>query len=202
MNDLTTKERILSVAEKKFVSLGIANTQMKDIANELNINRRTLYRYFPTKDELAFEIELIVMGRIQNYFGALINEADFNTGFEKVKAYFEKVDIDGIKELMKFTGEFDRYFQNDYPNKEMEKSFLEVLNPENDPLYQYIAEGIADGSIRTDVSARELFHLISHSFFALFQRLILRENHLNEEYCDDIDFKKVFKKVILSGLKK
>ena len=202
MEDLTTRDKILKEAEQRFIAIGISNTQMKDIAEALKINRRTLYRYFPTKDELAFEIELIVMSKIQEYMNIFIDGAEAGTGFQKVKVYFDMVDMDSIKELMKFTAEFDSYFRNDYPNKETEKSFLEILNPENDALYRYISEGIADGSIRDDLSASELFSFISHSFFALFQRLIMRENHLSREYCEDIDFKQVFRKVILSGIKK
>ncbi len=65
-----------------------------------------------------------------------------------------------------------------YPSSELEKMFIEILNAEKDTLYQYIREGIDDGSIRNDMSAKGIHPFISQSFLALFQRLILRENHL------------------------
>ncbi|RDG29665.1 TetR/AcrR family transcriptional regulator [Oceanispirochaeta sp. M1] len=202
MEKRTTKERILEEAEKQFIELGIAGTQMKDIALAVNLNRRTLYRYFPTKDELAFEIEMIVMKQIDEYLSLKLNDISNETGYEKVVRYFDNVSFDDIKDLLKFTAEFDRYFQDEYPTPQLEKSFVRSLDPQKDQLYQYISEGIADGSIRDDISADDLFHFISQDFFALFQRLILREKHLKNEYCDQVDFQELFKKILLSGIRK
>lgn len=198
----TTRQRILIEAEKQFITHGIANAQMKDIASAVNINRRTLYRYFPTKDELAFEIEILVMKQIQDYLTLDIGDMTGKTGFEKVKAYFFQVDLDKVKEQIKFTAEFDRYFQENYPNPELEQSFIEAMNPERDPLFHYIREGVEDGSIRNDMTVEELYHFISHSFISLFQRLILRENHLKHEYCEHIDFRKSFRNIVLSGIQR
>lgn len=202
MSKLTTKQRIIQEAEKQFIDSGIVNTQMKDIALAVNINRRTLYRYFPTKDELAFEIELIIMKQIQDYLALDIGDITGKTGYEKVEAYFDHVNFDDIKDQMKFTAEFDRYFQDDYPTPELEQAFIEVLDPTKDQLYQYICEGVEDGTIRSDMTSENLFHFISHSFISLFQRLILRENHLKHEYCNDVDFQKLFRNIMLSGIKR
>ncbi|HBS47018.1 MAG TPA: hypothetical protein DEA91_25755 [Paenibacillus sp.] len=198
----TTRQRILIEAEKQFITLGIANVQMTDIAAAININRRTLYRYFPTKDELAFEIEVMVMKQLQEYLTLDLGDMNGKTGFEKVTAYFFRVDLENVKEQIKFTAEFDRYFQGNYPNPELEQSFIEALNPNQDQLFLYIRDGVTDGSIRNDMTAEELYHFISHSFISLFQRLILRENHLKYEYCDNIDFHKLFRKIILTGIQR
>jgi AcrR family transcriptional regulator len=202
MEKRTTKERILEEAEKQFIELGIAGTQMKDIALAVNINRRTLYRYFPTKDELAFEIEMIVMKQIDEFLSLKLNDITNKSGYEKIEIYFDNVRFDDIKDLLKFTAEFDRYFQDEYPTPQLEESFVMSLDPHNDQLYKYISEGIGDGSIRDDISADDLFHFISQDFFALFQRLILREKHLKNEYCDQVDFQSLFKKILLSGIRK
>ncbi len=202
MDKPTTRQRILIEAEKQFITLGIANVQMTDIAAAININRRTLYRYFPTKDELAFEIEVMVMKQLQEYLTLDLGDMNGKTGFEKVTAYFFRVDLENVKEQIKFTAEFDRYFQGNYPNPELEQSFIEALNPNQDQLFLYIRDGVTDGSIRNDMTAEELYHFISHSFISLFQRLILRENHLKYEYCDNIDFHKLFRKIILTGIQR
>ncbi|WP_165822316.1 TetR/AcrR family transcriptional regulator [Paenibacillus montanisoli] len=201
MRKQTTRHRILEEAEKQFIHQGIANVQMKDVASAININRRTLYRYYPSKDELAFEIEIMVLKQIQDYLTIDIDDTNGKTGFEKVKAYFFQVNLDKIKEQIKFTAEFDRYFQGNYPNPELEQSFIEALNPNHDPLFQYIRDGIEDGSIRDDRTAEELYHFISQSFLSLFQRLILRENHLKHEHCDNIDFAQLFRTIILDGIR-
>ncbi|MGL1889980.1 MAG: TetR/AcrR family transcriptional regulator [Spirochaetaceae bacterium] len=200
MKKITTKERIIAEAEKQFIDFGIANTQMKDIAASVEINRRTLYRYFKTKDELAFEIEMIIMKQIQDYMFVDLEDISAKTGFEMVEIYFDNVNFEDIKRQMKFTAEFDRYFQDDYPTPQLEESFVVTMEPSKDQLYQYIIKGTEDGSIRNDISGDDIYHFISQNFFAMFQRLILREKHLKNEYCDQVDFQQLFKDIILSGI--
>jgi AcrR family transcriptional regulator len=201
VDEPNTRERILLEAEGQFVANGIEKTQMMEIAKACGINRRTLYRYFPTKDLLAFQVEMIVMDRIQAYMSALVDEKEFTTGIERVTAYFERVELNRIWDWMRFTAEFDRYFQNDYPNGDLTKRFIENLNPAGDPLQRFIRQGIADGTIRIDLTAEEIYQFISQNFFAFYQRLILRRNHLKYEYCAEMNFEAIFKKVILKAIK-
>jgi AcrR family transcriptional regulator len=46
------KVQILDVAARVFATYGFANTQVQTIANHLGIGNGTIYRYFPTKDQL------------------------------------------------------------------------------------------------------------------------------------------------------
>ena len=197
---LSTRERILEIAETRFIKDGIEKTQMIEIAQDCEINRRTLYRYFATKDLLAFEVEMIVMDRIQRYMDSLVSAQESGTGAEHVRAYFARVEMERIQNWLRYTAEFDRYFQNDYPDSGLTHAFIENIRPENDPLFRFIEEGIADGSIHAIASARDLYHFISQSFFALFQRLILRRNHLVDEHCGAVDFEELFKNVMLKAI--
>ncbi|MBN2618450.1 MAG: TetR/AcrR family transcriptional regulator [Spirochaetales bacterium] len=198
---MTTKEKIIEQAEKQFIKKGIVNTQIKDIASEVNINRRTLYRYFPTKDVLAFNVEMIVMEKIKRYLEVPNNLVNNLNGYDKVKLYFSRVKFNEIKDLMKFTAEFDRYFQEEYPTPQLEESFIKILKPEDNQLYNFIKDGLLDGSIRKDLSLDSIYHFVSNNFFALFQRLILREQHLINEHCENVDFHSLFIDIILSGIK-
>lgn len=197
---LGTRERILEHAEMRFIKNGIEKTQMMEIAHDCEINRRTLYRYFATKDLLAFEVEMIVMERIQRYMGSLVSTEETGSGAEHIRAYFSRVDIAQIENWLRYTAEFDRYFQNDYPDSGLTHMFIENIRPENDPLFHFIEQGISDGSIRALASARDIYHFIAQSFFALFQRLILRRNHLADEHCGAVDFEDMFKKVMLTAI--
>lgn len=46
------KAQILDVAARVFATYGFANTQVQTIANHLGVGNGTIYRYFPTKDQL------------------------------------------------------------------------------------------------------------------------------------------------------
>jgi AcrR family transcriptional regulator len=52
--ELETRRRaqILDVAARVFATYGFANTQVQTIANHLGVGNGTVYRYFPTKDQL------------------------------------------------------------------------------------------------------------------------------------------------------
>ena len=49
------RERILEVAKKAFSRHG-ANTSLDDIAKEVGVGPGTLYRHFPTREELLREV--------------------------------------------------------------------------------------------------------------------------------------------------
>jgi AcrR family transcriptional regulator len=46
------KERILSHITRKFQSEGFYKTSMDEIAGELRVSKKTIYKYFPSKDDL------------------------------------------------------------------------------------------------------------------------------------------------------
>jgi AcrR family transcriptional regulator len=46
------KAQILDVAARVFAAHGFANTQVQTIANHVGVGNGTIYRYFPTKDQL------------------------------------------------------------------------------------------------------------------------------------------------------
>jgi AcrR family transcriptional regulator len=46
------KAQILETAARVFATYGFANTQVQTIANHIGVGNGTVYRYFPTKDQL------------------------------------------------------------------------------------------------------------------------------------------------------
>jgi mycofactocin system transcriptional regulator len=50
----TTRDEVARVALELFVRRGFENTTMDDIAAEVGIGRRTVFRYFPSKNDLVW----------------------------------------------------------------------------------------------------------------------------------------------------
>jgi mycofactocin system transcriptional regulator len=50
----TTRDEVARVALRRFVERGFDATTMDDIATELGIARRTLFRYYPSKNDLVW----------------------------------------------------------------------------------------------------------------------------------------------------
>lgn len=64
-----TKEKIDRTAISLFVRKGIAETTIRDIASEAEIAEGTLYRHYPSKETMAWELfieNFIVLGRTLN----------------------------------------------------------------------------------------------------------------------------------------
>jgi AcrR family transcriptional regulator len=50
------KEKIMEYAHSRFVAEGFFRTTMDELANELGISKKTIYKYFPSKEKLVEEI--------------------------------------------------------------------------------------------------------------------------------------------------
>jgi hypothetical protein len=64
MTDINTeKEKILRFSQKKFLNEGFYKITMDEIAKELQVSKKTIYKYFPSKEKLVEEIsEEIITG--------------------------------------------------------------------------------------------------------------------------------------------
>jgi AcrR family transcriptional regulator len=60
------RTRILNAAERLFLESGIEATSMADISSFLGISRVTMYRYFANRDELAVEIQVRMLEKINS----------------------------------------------------------------------------------------------------------------------------------------
>jgi len=52
---LQTRSDIANAAVALFAKQGFDSTTMAEVAEAADVSRRTVYRYFPTKDDLVFE---------------------------------------------------------------------------------------------------------------------------------------------------
>jgi AcrR family transcriptional regulator len=60
------RTRILDAAETLFLEKGIDSTSMGDISTMLGISRVTMYRYFASRDEIAVEIQVRMLKKINS----------------------------------------------------------------------------------------------------------------------------------------
>ena len=162
-------------AKKQFLEKGIANTEMKQLAEAVGIGRTTLYRYFPSIHRLAFMAATQIWDDL--YMGFVdkgIDEA--KTGYEILQELYEEL-VENIavrpKELH-FFSQFDAIFQPpafpDFPEAEEYKvHIIKVIQF----MENLIAKGQADGSLRKDVDLLERINGISHALMGYEQRTAL-----------------------------
>ncbi|MBI4429743.1 MAG: TetR/AcrR family transcriptional regulator [Ignavibacteriales bacterium] len=89
---LEEKDRIVESASEKFLSQGISKVTLDEIASDLRMSKKTMYKFFPSKDELLRSIVHLMMGRMERQIEAIVSSN---------KPFPEK-----MTELMAFAGKF------------------------------------------------------------------------------------------------
>lgn len=145
-----TAKQILDAASRRFLHYGYKKTTMSEIADDCNMSTGNLYRYFPSKLDIA-EMFVAVIRRDQVDKLREILETPDKTPAEKLREFF----------LVKFKLAYERF--HDRPKafelssellKERPKIALEWENAEGRVLASILLEGNADGSFAIDDAAR------------------------------------------------
>lgn len=179
---LRRQQRILDVAENLFVDMGLAETSMAEVARITGISRRTLYRYYASKEDLAFAVEERIFETIfcdmRKFFRDLSG-----TGYEKLTRFFKALPayIEKHKKEVKFTGGFDHYFSGEYPATEEAQRFIQMIKEGGNPLAEIIEEGKKDGSVRSDIDTWLVSRTIGNVIISMAQRIVIRGHHIEHE---------------------
>lgn len=84
---MEVKNKIIELGEEKFFREGFYKTRMDDLAAELRMSKKTLYKFFPTKEELVHAIAMHFLNKMKSKILNVIN--------------CEKNAIEKIEELLK-----------------------------------------------------------------------------------------------------
>ena len=83
----TTRDSILSVANKLFSRFGFHKTSMDEIAKIARKAKGSLYYHFASKEELFKEIVSMEMANLKNQLSAIVSNPDLNATV-KIREYF------------------------------------------------------------------------------------------------------------------
>jgi AcrR family transcriptional regulator len=136
------REAVLRTAVALFLEQGYHRTTLNDVAERLSITKPALYNYFRGKDEILFECWAIGNERVDDCITGIA--AGGGTGLAKLRRlivrYAEVMTTDYGKSLVRFDvrdlTEHNREIVN-IAKKKIDRAFR-----------GYIADGIADGTIR------------------------------------------------------
>lgn len=148
-----TLEKILNVAQKLFMEKGFEQTTIQDIVDGLEgMTRGAVYHHFKSKDEIM-EALINRMFLEHNPFDVLRNRSDMN-GLQKLKSAvtMNQSNQEGIQ--------LSKQALPLLKNPRILAGMIESNQKNISPLwFEFIQEGITDGSIQTDY-AKELSELL------------------------------------------
>jgi AcrR family transcriptional regulator len=174
-SDIDTEKKkrfaeIVDVAERVFVQKGFEHASMDEIAAEAHLTKRTVYKYFWSKEDLYFAIVLKQLKGLFLSFDRVTNRG--GTGLEKLK----RAGMAYHQYLKESPQAFRLINYSQFIRLPVEKSthYREIIEL-GAGLFQkftgFIVAGKADGSIRPDfdqsIGVFSLFLLITGFFFRL-----------------------------------
>lgn len=108
------RARILDAAEKLFLENGIEATSMADISTLLGISRVTMYRYFANRDEIAVEIHVRMLEKINSVpriDGHLTTLDNFREGVRLILRNYSN-----LRDAYRYIGMFDAIYLDKAPD--------------------------------------------------------------------------------------
>jgi AcrR family transcriptional regulator len=136
------RDAVLRTAVQLFLEQGYHRATLNEVAERLNITKPALYNYFRSKEEILFECWAVGQERVDGFIAGI--NARGGTGLVKLRqlvhAYAENMATDHGASLVRFDPR-DLSEKNSRIVRAGKKSIDRTFR-------KYIADGIADGSIK------------------------------------------------------
>lgn len=175
-----TPEEIVQAARRLFLKQGIARTEMKQIAAACGISRTTLYRYYDSKESIAFGL---VTETLEQLGSGVVLERDGETVFDSISRSLMSVTrfMKQHPELLRLLDDFDCYFSDGYPEGSTSKNYQDFLRRQQPSLSDVLDRGIKDGSLRPDIDIEFHAQFMMNVLLGVAQRILPRQRIIKSE---------------------
>lgn len=150
------KETILQKTGEIFLKYGFKSITMDDIANELAISKKTIYKYFKNKEELVDETVTFVHDTMHNAVFCICEK-----GYNAIQENFEIKKM--FKDMFKNSDDSPMYQLEKYYPKIYRKIMAEEFSMFKDCILNNLKKGIDEGLYRENIDEE----LITKFYFSL-----------------------------------
>ncbi|WP_461611698.1 TetR/AcrR family transcriptional regulator [Cytobacillus kochii] len=160
------REKILQSAEILFVENGIEKTTMNDIAVKAEMGVATIFRHFPKKDMIVDEVAAEKLKILLSFMEELSKKEDISY-LEKITYLLDFFIFHSNKEsgaLPKILDYIVNYIAVNNFSFEENRCYLNVRDQLFSLFFDMIDAGANDGTIRSDINAREVIPTIINNF--------------------------------------
>ena len=196
------RRRILAAAEELFDIRGIDRVPIADIVAAAGIRASTLYEYFSNKDEIVWTL----VEELMRQSSASVLEAIAATGppLAKITALLEAFGNELVDhpQRVRFMAQFDAMYARDWSAERLLALEDRLFPGRFGPLSNLIREGIADGSLRSDLDPDVTMHSVLNAVVGAQRRLASLGNRVEQEYGEPIEilFRETVR-ILLLGLR-
>jgi AcrR family transcriptional regulator len=184
------RERILSKAREMFTQFGYSKVTMEEVATELGMSKKTLYKFFPGKEHLIKSIISEVRCEVSDYCDNLIQNKDVDF-------------VDKLKQLMNFFSKQADKFRGPLLH-DLEKAVPECWAELNDMRIKHsyekfndlLAEGKKAGAFRHDIDQQLILLIFMNAMQSLLNPNVLSEVPYSGSQIFDTLIKVIFEGVL------
>ncbi|RII30754.1 MAG: hypothetical protein CXR30_07155 [Geobacter sp.] len=165
-NDERAQERVVAIASQVFLERGFARVTMADLARELRMSKKTIYRLFPSKDDLVRAVYRLKTDRIHALFRETVeSDSDF-TG----KIHWLWINVG--KELTEIGPQFHEDLRVFNPSlaAELESFRRDEINRN---FVMFIEDGIRLGALRSDINKELLVQIYISAIMGIINSSVL-----------------------------
>lgn len=196
------RRRIVDAAWKLFDEHGIDRVTMAEITSASGVQPSTIYQYFSSKDDIVWAILRELMQDVSGRATQTLERAKNTIGRLTALLDFMADELANNSMNVRFMAQFDAIYARDWSVERL--ITLEAqINPEGFEVFaKLIREGIADGSLRSDLDPDLTMHAVWNAVIGAQRRLASLGNKVEQEYGKPID--RLFRettRVLLLGLR-
>jgi AcrR family transcriptional regulator len=197
------RRRILAAAQELFDVRSIDRVAMAEIVAAAGIRASTLYEYFSNKDEIVWALveEFITEGseRVQKAVEEVSGPA-----LEKITALFRAFEDELTHDpaRVRFMAQFDAMYARDWSVERLLAVEDKIAPQRLKGIADLIREGIADGSLHSDLDPELTMHSVMNAVIGTQRRLASLGDRVEKEYGQPIEL--LFResvRIILLGLR-
>jgi len=180
------EEEIINAAEKIFILKGFDEASMDEIAKEAEFTKRTLYRYFESKEDLFFSVVIKGFKRLYSY---LEKACDIKqNGYERIihscRSYYQFYkDNPELLRLMNFLG----YVKAKSQDSNTRHEFIQINSQLFKMVTRIIEDGKVDGSINSDLDAEKTAYSLAFMMTGFLNQLSITGGSFTENFSMDIE---------------
>jgi len=199
------KNQLLMAGFHLFAEKGIDSVKLQTIADKADVGISTLYNYYQNKVNLVIAISAKIWGDIwkDTLKQHSLEELGGFNAYQLVSCYGDQI-IRLYREqpgVLKFSGSYKTFIQREGASEDQLKTQMDVLAPVNVLFHRKYEEAKQDGSIRTDLSEKELFVTVVINMLAIAERYAMGLVWADDHTGDHLQELKDTKQMILDWIR-
>ncbi|BEL04685.1 hypothetical protein Q0Z83_028760 [Actinoplanes sichuanensis] len=172
---------LIAAARELFLERGVDQVTIDDIADRCDVTRRTVYRYFATREQVALAVEVDVLHR----WARLLDEYRprwTGTGAERLRSAFADIEqlVDDAADEVRFTRVFDAQPGVNVTD-ELGRQFHAAVRELLAPIVEILDAGRRDGSLVYAVPPELMASTMTNAYLGLAQRVYGMGDRLSDE---------------------